>query len=302
MTYYTALGLEREPFSTSPDPEFFFLTREHETALTNALIELRLKRGLSVIMGDVGTGKTTLSRKLVQCLRDRGDFVFHIVLDPSFATENYLLASLIRNFSAHMESDETLVEEMGLVGNDGRTRRLWDLDVVELREALERFLYRMSVVENRTVVLIIDEAQKLSQGSMETLRVLLNFETNENKMLQLVLLGQLELYSKIQKMHNFGDRVSFRYTLNPLDFEETKEMIQFRIKKAGYNSKCHLFLEDAIRLIHRVSRGYPRKTTLLCHRALKQIVIKNKWVVDEDIVRELVNEDIRSGWVTPVLN
>src|SRR5512137_2334846 len=98
MSYFKVLGFDKEPFSTSPDPEFFYLSKEHETALTNILIELRLKRGLSVILGDVGTGKTTLSRKLVQELKDRDDFIFHIILDPTFENEQFFLTSLTRNF------------------------------------------------------------------------------------------------------------------------------------------------------------------------------------------------------------
>ena len=85
MSYYKVLGFEKEPFSTSPDPEFFYLSQAHESALTNTLIELRLKRGLSIILGDVGTGKTTLSRKLIQELKERDDFIFHIILDPSLS-------------------------------------------------------------------------------------------------------------------------------------------------------------------------------------------------------------------------
>src|SRR3990167_8463384 len=98
MSYFKLLGFEKEPFSTSPDPDFFYLTREHESALTNVLIELRLRRGLSVILGDVGTGKTSLSRKLIWCLKERGDFILHIVLDPCFDSEYLFLNSLVRNF------------------------------------------------------------------------------------------------------------------------------------------------------------------------------------------------------------
>src|SRR4030043_2002136 len=98
MGYFEVLGLQKEPFSTSPDPEFFYLSKDHERALTNILIQLRRRRGLSVILGDVGTGKTTLSRKLIQELNARDDFVFHIILDPTFEDENLLLTSLIRNF------------------------------------------------------------------------------------------------------------------------------------------------------------------------------------------------------------
>ncbi len=289
MSYFKLLGFEREPFSTSPDPYFFYSTRHHEAALTNILIELRLRRGLSVVLGDVGTGKTTLSRKLIRCLKERGDFVFHILLDPCFDSEYLLLNSLVRNFEVNLDQ------------YTDPTSRNRDLTVLDLKETLEKFLYQKTIVENKTVVLIIDEAQKLTQTSIEMLRVLLNYETNENKLLQLVLLGQLELHTKILNISNFFDRISFKYVLNPLGLDETRELIQFRIQQAGYQSRYPIFLEDAIQTIHKVSKGYPRKITLLCHRALKNLVVKKKWAVDESVVREIIDEDVHYGWLTPTL-
>jgi general secretion pathway protein A len=277
MSYFKVLGFEQEPFSTSPDPEFFFLSKEHEAALTNVLIELRLKRGLSVILGDVGTGKTTLSRKLIQELKSRDDFIFHIVLDPSFENEELFLTSLVRNF------------EINISNIDSPT-------ILDLRGALEGFLFQKGVTENKIVTLIIDEAQKLSDSSLELLRVLLNYETNEFKLLQLILLGQLELYSRIMNISNFFDRISFKYTLNPLDFEETREMIAFRIKQAGYKASMHIFLDDALNEIYQFSRGYPRQITMLCHKSLKHLVLKNKFVVDGEVVREIIEEERKLGW------
>ncbi len=277
MSYFKLLGFQKEPFSTSPDPEFFYLSKEHETALTNVLIELRLKRGLSVVLGDVGTGKTTLSRKLIQELRQRDDFVFHIILDPSFENEDLFLASLAKNFEIEIESNAPPT-------------------ILDIRESLERFLFQKGVTEDKTIVLIIDEAQKLNESSLEILRVLLNYETNEFKLLQLVLLGQLELHSKIMSISNFFDRISFKYTLNPLDFDETKEMIEFRIKQAGYSANIRLFLDDAAKEIYQYSRGYPRQITMLCHRALKNLVLKNKFVVDAALIKEIIDEEIRAGW------
>ena len=146
------------------------------------------------------------------------------------------------------------------------------------------------------MTLIVDEAQKLSEDSLEVLRVLLNYETNEFKLLQLILLGQLELYSRIMNIPNFFDRISFKYTLNPLDFSETKDMIEFRIAQAGYKAHMKLFLDEAIRSIHQYSKGYPRRITMLCHRALKELVLKNKVVVDSQLINELIQNDIQSGW------
>lgn len=289
MSYYKVLGLDREPFSTSPDPDFFFSSKEHDLALTNLLIELHLRRGLSVILGDVGTGKTTLSRKLIQCLKEKGNFLLNIVLDPSFESEHPFMNSLIRNFDIHLAASS---DEM----------RIREANIVDLKEVLQRFLYEKCVIENKTVVLIVDEAQKLTRASMETLRMLLNYETNENKLLQLVLLGQLELYTKIIEIANFFDRVSFKYVLNPLGVEETKELVNFRMRQAGYGGRREFFLDESIELIHEISRGYPRKITMLCHRALKVAVMKNKWAVDEGIVREMMEEDIRIGWLRPTLH
>ena len=277
MSYFKVLGFDREPFSTSPDPDFFYLSKEHETALTSILIELRMKRGLTVILGDVGTGKTTLSRKLIQELKSREDFIFHIVLDPSFENEELMLTSLIRNFEIN-------------------TSLAINLSILDLREHLERFLFQKGIAEHKTVALIIDEAQKLNDSSLEVLRILLNYETNEFKLLQLVLLGQLELYSRIYSIPNFFDRISFKYTLNPLAFEEAKDLIEFRIRQAGYRSHIRLFLDDAIKEIYEYSRGYPRQITMLCHKALKTLIIKNCAVVDSALVHTIIEEELRLGW------
>ncbi len=277
MSYYKVLGFEKEPFSTSPDPNYFYLSREHEQALTNTLIELRLRRGLSVILGDIGTGKTTLSRKLIQELKARREVIFHIILDPTFEDEHVFLRSLARHFEIPIDGS-----------SEGAA--------LDIRDALERFLFQKGVTENKTVVLIIDEAQKLSDRSLEVLRVLLNYETNEYKLLQLVLLGQTELHEKIINIPNFFDRISFKYMLNPFSLQETEEMINFRIRKAGYKAKMHLFLRDAIGEIHQATQGYPRRITMLCHKALKELVMRNKSVVSAGVIEDIVQNEMRAGW------
>ncbi|MBF0521704.1 MAG: AAA family ATPase [Candidatus Omnitrophica bacterium] len=284
LGYYSVLGFDKEPFATSPDPEFFYHTREHDLALTNLLIELRLRRGLSVIFGDVGTGKTTLSRKLLHELNKRGDMIFHMILDPSFTGQDQFLVSLARNFNIDLPKDVDLK----------------NVDILELRDTIEAFLLQKTLEEKRTIILLIDEAQKLDLTTLETLRILLNFETNEQKLIQLVLLGQLELYSKVVHMNNFVDRISFKFTLNPLDVKETGELINFRVKKAGYKGEKELFTNEAISAVYNYTKGYPRKINMLCHKCLKEVVMRDQAAIDVKIVEDVIQKE--QQWLTATKN
>ncbi len=277
MSYFRILGLEEEPFSTSPDPRFFFDSRNHKSVLANLMIDLRLKRGLSVVIGEVGTGKTTLGRKLIQMLRDREGFLFHLVLDPTYATEEEFLRSLIRTFQVPVT--ETERHSLGY------------------KEALERYLFQTAAQAGETVVLIIDEAQKMDRKSLEILRMLLNYETNSHKLLQLVLLAQMELMPVLLDMPNLLDRISLRCVLEPLDEEETGDLIDYRLRQAGYQKRDRLFKSEAVREIHRITRGYPRKTAMLCHRALKALVMQRQDSVTPRLIQDLINQEVRAGWM-----
>ena len=271
MGYYHLLGLEREPFSTSPDPDFFYESREHRAALMRLMIEVRLRRGLSWIIGDVGTGKTTLSRKLFQMLKEREDIVFHMILDPTYGTEELFLQSLIQIFNIQTPAS----------------------NILHCKEALKDFLFRKGVEENKTTVLLIDEAQKLNDVSLEVLRVLLNYETNEYKLLQLVLMSQMELLPRLKGIKNLWDRISLRYALNPLDEKETRQMIEFRLKIAGYESALPLFSEQAIAEIYCHTQGYPRQIAMLCHNALRRLVMVSKLTVEASDIQTLIAQDAK---------
>ncbi len=212
MSYYKVLALEKEPFSTSPDPAFFFRSQSHESALKRLEITIRLRRGLSVILGDVGTGKTTLSRTLLQSFQGEDSFIFHLILDPNYKTEFQFLSSLAKMFGITPELRSTL----------------------EYKDAIEKYLFHKGVDENKTIILLIDEGQKLNANQLELLRILLNYETNEFKLLQLIILAQVELLPRIRRIRNFMDRIALKYLINPLDESETKQMIEFRLKQAGY--------------------------------------------------------------------
>ncbi|MDP1852594.1 MAG: AAA family ATPase [Candidatus Omnitrophota bacterium] len=268
MSYYKALGLEKEPFSTSPDPEFFYHSNSHNTALKRLEIAVRLRRGLCLILGDVGTGKTTLSRTLLQVFKDESDFIFHMILDPSFKSEFQFLLYLVKMFGIEPPFRSTL----------------------DFKEALEKYLFQKGAEENKTIILLIDEGQKITQENLEVLRMLLNYETNEYKLLQLVILSQVEVLPRIKRIRNFMDRVALKYTINPLDEMETKEMIEFRLIQAGYHNQRILFTNEAIRLIYQHTQGYPRKISMLCHDALEALVMRDALVVDKDIIGSLISQ------------
>ena len=169
MSYYENLQLKKEPFSTSPDPEFLYRSSEHNAALKRLEIAIRLKRGLSVILGDVGTGKTTLSRALLQEFSQDHDFIFHMILDPTYNSEFQFLETLVNTFQ---------------ITPNARTTH-------DYKEEIEKYLFKKGVDENKTIVLLIDEGQKLASNFLEELRTLLNYETNEYKLLQLIIMIQM---------------------------------------------------------------------------------------------------------------
>lgn len=269
MSYYEALGLTKEPFSTSPDPAFFYRSSAHTTALERLEIMIRLKRGLSVILGDVGIGKTTMSRALLQNFTNDDNYIFHIILDPSYKSEFQFLASLAKMFNITPNGRSTL----------------------DYRDEIQKYLFRKGVDESKTVVLLIDEGQKLTTPFLEILRTLLNYETNEYKLLQLVVVSQIELLPRLKKIKNFYDRVGMKYIINPLDEKETRQMIEFRLNEAGCGRERKMFTNDAVKMIFEYALGYPRKISILCHNALESIVMNSKDTVDSRVVSDVIKRE-----------
>ena len=270
MGYFNSLQLEKEPFSTSPDPAFFYQSKDHSAALNRLEIAIRLKRGLSLVLGDVGTGKTTLLRALLQAFYGEEDqYVFHMILDPSFKTENQFLSHLTKLFGISPFFRST----------------------INHREAIEKYLYQKCVEENKTVVLLIDEGQKLDFNQIEILRTLLNYETNDTKMLQLVILAQMELLSRIKPLRNFMDRIAMKFILLPLNEQQTAEMIAFRLKCAGYKEQKFLFSNEAVHLIHQFTQGYPRQIARMCHTAMEYLVMENHECVNLGLIEKIIDQE-----------
>lgn len=267
MEYFKLLNLNREPFSNSPDPMFFYKSRVHAQCLHQLEIALRLKRGLNILIGEVGTGKTTIIRRLIQNLaEDNGKVEAHLILDPDFPSAKAFLVSLNRLF--------------------GEKKIPRDASEHQLKEMLKNYLFGRGVDDGVNVVLIIDEGQKLSAPTIEVLRELLNYETNENKLLQIVIAAQNEFVHTLDEHHNFKDRANILLKLAPLSFKETRDMVRFRLSCAGQESLAsRMFTWPALLAVHMASRGYPRKIVNLCYNSLLTMLVQNRSRVGWSVVR-----------------
>jgi general secretion pathway protein A len=169
---------------------------------------------------------------------------------------------------------------------------------------MEKYLFEEGVERGKTVVLLVDECQKLADPSLEILRTLLNYETNEYKILQLVMMGQMEFLPRISQMNNLWDRIAVKYVINPLDEEETRHLIDFRLRMAGYLLQRPLFDAPAVHAVYEYTKGYPRKISKICHDALEYLVMYGKERVDREIIGSLVRRDLHAahtaGYLTAV--
>jgi len=265
---YGALGLAQEPFSTTADPAFMYASKEHREALLRLQLSLRQRRGLNVILGDIGVGKTTLCRKLYGEIRLEEGYHIRVIDDPSFRSEYQFMAHLLRAFG---------VERRGRSGYD-------------YKECFRNFLLEMAE-KGQTVILLVDEGQILSPCILEMIRMFLNFETDKFKLLQLVIFAQLELLEKLRAKRNFLDRIALRYVLNPLQPHEVAEMIRFRLEVAGHRGERPLFSDDAVEAIYEATGGLPRPITMLCHNALEFIILNEREAVERDVVESCVERE-----------
>ncbi len=273
MEYFRTLNLEREPFSNSPDPGLFFNSRQHLEALQQLEISIRLKRGLNVVTGDVGTGKTTLSRQLIQKISHDESIRYFLILDPGFLDTKDFLTCILTHFTGPQDN---LSENF---------HKNFPGDEAGLKEAIKKYLFFQGVEKKATTLLMIDEGQKLPLFCLEALRELLNYETNDHKLLQIIIFAQKEFNEITQNLDNFNDRINFRYALAPLGFKETRALIRFRLEKSSAslqgvkagNPEGKAFLSlGAYLAIYRYTQGFPRKIINLCHHVMLGLIIKNR--------------------------
>jgi len=274
MEYYEILNLIKEPFSNSPEPEFFYQSPQHVECLQNLELAIRLRRGLNVVIGDVGTGKTTICRQLIGKFDGYEDIRTHLILDPYFSDSMEFLSAVSRM--------------LGLEKKQGTPDTEW-----QLKEDIKKYLFEQGVDKQKIVVLIIDEGQKIPDFCLEVLREFLNYETNEYKLLQIVIFAQSEFRKTLQERSNFTDRINFLYDLGPLNFNDTRLMIRYRMEKASKKGKSPVhFTYLAMRAIYRVTDGYPRRIVTLCHQIILAIIIQNRTVVGRSLVHACVRREV----------
>jgi type II secretory pathway predicted ATPase ExeA len=252
LLYEDFYGLSEEPFSLTPDPKFFYRSESHGNAFDVLQYAIRRREGFVVITGDSGTGKTTLCRAILDQL-DRRTFTA-LVLNP-FVSEEDLLRLILQDF--------------GVVSReDVRRGRLAGVGKPELINTLNDFLHSIRSIGGRAM-LIVDEAQNLPLQLLEQIRLLSNLETDKDKLLQIVLVGQLSLKETLRsrELRQLDQRVSVRYQLRPLTPEETAAYVFHRLTIAGAGPLLS-FTPKALQRVHRFTNGVPRLINLVCDRAL----------------------------------
>jgi len=277
--YESYYGFTEKPFSLTPDPKYLYRSQSHGDAFDLLQYAIRRREGFVVVTGDIGTGKTTLCRALLEQV-DRTTFTA-LVLNP-FMTEEDLLKRILQDF--------------GVISRDEvKAGRLAHVTKQELIETLYDFLLSLIPLK-ASAVLIIDEAQNLPLRVLEQIRILSNLETDKEKLLQIILVGQLNLRTLLRsaEMRQLDQRVSIRYELKPLDGEAVSAYVPHRLTIAGGNASV-IFTPKALRQVHRWSGGIPRLINLICDRALLAgFSIRTSRITPEMVARAADSLDVQS--------
>lgn len=245
--YKEFFHLKENPFNVTADSSFFFASASHAEAFSHLTFGIEYRKGIIAITGEIGTGKTTLCRTLLSGLNKQTKTA--LILNPKFSDDELL---------------QIILQDLGITGTF-RSK-------FELVTALNEYLIAESSKGNN-VVIIIDEAQNLSTEQLESIRLLSNIETEKEKLLQIVLVGQPELEKKLQlpELRQLNQRISVRYRVSPLNKKEVGEYIQHRLKLCANNPYAGpqvQFTNAAIRAVYRHTKGKPRMINILCDRVL----------------------------------
>jgi general secretion pathway protein A len=264
--YESYWGLSEPPFSLTPDPRFLFMSRSHEDALMMLHYAVTRNKGAAMLAGEIGLGKTTLSRKLLELLdplRNRVVLIVNPILTP---------VQIYQEILGQLDVPVTTKNRQALV--------------TELHRALLTCYER-----GQRVILMVDEAHLIRQATtFEELRLLLNCQSNDQFLLSLVLLGQTELLKKVAKVPALEQRLAVRYHIRPLDAMEMGELIHHRLRVAGFTGQHNLFAPDALAELHKVTKGTPRLTCQLADNALLLGFAHKARVIDGFLMHNVISE------------
>lgn len=272
--YLSYFGLQEVPFRITPDTRYLFMTQQYESALTSLEYAITQRMGFLVLTGEVGTGKTTLTRQLLQQLGP--DVATALLLNPLLSPQE-LLRSINRDLGVSVRSQSL-------------DRQL---------EALNDFLLKLHR-EEKTALVVIDECQNLSFESLEMVRMLSNLETDQAKLVQILLVGQPELERKLasHELRQLRQRVGVHVALRPLSYMEMVRYISHRLSLAGGQSRIY-FEPAAYRAIFRRTKGYPRLVNLLCDRALMAAYAGDTVFIGAAVIRRAYRDLYpRRAWLT----
>lgn len=276
--YAAYFGLKENPFSLSPDARYLFLSEQHRDALNCLIYGIKEKKGFVLISGDIGTGKTTICRSLINSLDDSVE------------------SALIFNTAiSDLELLETVLNEYGIdFKGELKTKKNY-IDI------LNEFLLK-NFAAGKSAVLLIDEAQNLSHSVLEQIRMLSNLETETEKLIQIILIGQPELNNTLMlpALRQLNERITVRYDLKPLSSPEVREYIQHRLKVAQGPGSLK-FTNGAYNLIYNFTEGIPRRINALCDRALLIAYTKNISKINRKIVNSAAH-DIGINYFQKTLN
>lgn len=263
--YASFFGLNEKPFSITPDPRYLYLGRRHSEALAHLLYGITESGGFIQLTGEVGTGKTTVVRSLLEQLPDHAEVA--LVLNPRLSPAEFLL---------------TICEELHIEVPDRSSQKA-------VVDALNQRLLAAHAA-GRRVVLIVDEAQNLSADVLEQIRLLTNLETAKQKLLQIILIGQPELREVLARsdLRQLAQRITGRYHLEPLEADELRAYVRHRLEVAG--SRAELFTPGAVKALHRHSGGIPRLVNVIADRALLGAWAKEEPVVSAAMARKAAAE------------
>jgi general secretion pathway protein A len=266
--YTSFFGLGEKPFAITPDPRYLFMSERHAEALAHLLYGINEAGGFIQLTGEVGTGKTTVVRSLLERMPGHADVA--VILNPQLTPVEFVL---------------TICEELGIFMRDEDTSSIKDLVDLLNKRLLEAH------AKGRRVVVIVDEAQNLTPETLEQVRLLTNLETASQKLLQIILIGQPELREVLARveLRQLAQRITGRYHLDPLSRVETAAYVSHRLKVAG-SATGDVFSATALREVHRLSNGIPRIINVICDRALLGAFTQEQHRIGPSLVREAAGE------------